>query len=82
MTVEQVLAQMRSYTAAWRAQGITQVPIAWVDYWANQLAQAQRPYYPTQYLGPFRVEPFWMPGLVRPAGTINVEVTRTFPFLR
>lgn len=83
MTVEEILAQMRTYSASWRAQGVTQVPIAWLDYWAQQLELARpygRPYAP-QFLGPFTVEPFWMPGL-RPAGHVNVEVTRSFPFLR
>ncbi len=83
MTVEEIIANMRQNSAAWRSQGITQVPLSWLDYYASQLEQSRpyyRPYQP-QFYGPFAVEPFWMPGL-RPAGHINVEVTRTFPFLR
>lgn len=77
MTVEQILQQMRDYTAAWRAQGITQIPIAWIDYWAQQL-ELVRPYRP---YAPYAYDPFWMPGLLRPAGTIQVEVSRHgFPF--
>jgi hypothetical protein len=84
MTVEQIIRQMQEYTATWRAQGVTQVPLAWLDYWSQQLAVAERPYRPyAPSYGPLTVEPFWMPGLpLRQAGTFNIEVNRGFTLFR
>jgi hypothetical protein len=46
MTVQQIIDQIRTYSARWRAQGITQIPIEWLNYWADQLQQAQAYGYP------------------------------------
>lgn len=78
MTVDEIAAQIRSYSAAWRAQGVTQVPIAWLEYWAGQLALAQRPYTPTAPYLPFQVSPLF-DGFVplRQAGTLTVTTQQT-----
>lgn len=74
MTVDEVVAQIRAYSATWRSQGVTQVPIAWIDYWADQLDTTQRPYIPLRPYVPFQVAPLF-DGFVplRQAGTVTVS---------
>ncbi len=64
MTVQQIIDQIRTYSARWRAQGITQIPIDWLNYWADQLQRAQAyAYSPPVYspYAPFFVTDFFSP---------------------
>lgn len=76
MTVQQIINQIRTYSARWRAQGITQVPIEWLNYWADQLQQAQAyayspPVYAPPY-APFFVTDFFSPFPFHQSGNVFI----------
>ena len=80
MTSQQIAQQMRTYSAAWRAQGITQVPIAWLDYWATEIERGSYSAYPA-----YQYDTFYVPGLLQPlrqVGTFNYQIDRGFTLFR